>query len=266
MKSMGSNLDIDTVVRDFQRDGCVVLRNLIDPDILLKWRENFLPLLNQFLGNFADPSFRGANRHYITLPFRAPFSDPSVFDNDFIFNLMERLVGKDFTMVQLATDTPMKGSDYQELHADTPPLFPEINLATPSYQLAFNFPLCDVTLQNGPTEITRGTHTMPKDDALKRIAAGEIPVEAIEMKLGDAMIRDVRHIHRGTPNHTDEPRPMVVVGYSRKWLYRPEVSIQIPKQEWETLSPRSRHMLRFNPLVDSRPEGLVGETYKDFAY
>ena len=32
------------------------------------------------------------------------------------------------------------------------------------------------------------------------------------------MIRDVRHIHRGTPNFTDTPRPMVVIGYSRRWL------------------------------------------------
>ncbi|MBB5508233.1 hypothetical protein HDG35_004514 [Paraburkholderia sp. JPY681] len=32
------------------------------------------------------------------------------------------------------------------------------------------------------------------------------------MELGDVMIRDVRALHRGTPNRTEAPRPMVVIG------------------------------------------------------
>ncbi len=39
------------------------------------------------------------------------------------------------------------------------------------------------------------------------------------MRPGDVMIRDVRALHRGTPNHTNEPRPMVVIGYSLRWLF-----------------------------------------------
>lgn len=80
------------------------------------------------------------------------------------------------------------------------------------------------------------------------------------------MVRDVRGLHRGTPNCTKEPRPMVVIGYSRKWLNRPEVSIQVPKAELEKLSPRARNMLRLNPVVESIPDGPLTETYKSFAY
>lgn len=80
------------------------------------------------------------------------------------------------------------------------------------------------------------------------------------------MIRDVRSIHRGTPNNTDLPRPMCVIGYSRRWLFRPEVSIRIPRDTWEKLSEASRHMLRFNPRVESLDEINTTEIYQAFAY
>ena len=57
----------------------------------------------------------------------------------------------------------------------------------------------------------------------------EARLEPVLMQLGDVMIRDVRGLHRGTPNRAGTSRPMVVIGYSRRWLFRPEVSIQIPK-------------------------------------
>jgi hypothetical protein len=86
------------------------------------------------------------------------------------------------------------------------------------------------------------------------------------MALGDVMIRDVRAIHRGTPNVTDRPRPMVVIGYSRRWLHRPEVNIRVPRSTWAGMSERGRRLVRFNPIVDDQDAGPSGETYRDFAY
>jgi hypothetical protein len=71
------------------------------------------------------------------------------------------------------------------------------------------------------------------------LGSGEIKLEKLMMKTGDLMIRDVRAIHRGTPNRTDEPRPMCVIGYSRRWLFRPEVSVRIPRATWENLSEKA---------------------------
>jgi len=152
-------------------------------------------------------------------------------------------------MCQLATDTPLVGSEMQEVHRDSPGLFPDWDRETPPYQLAVNFPLVDVIAENGPTEIARGTHLLSKADAQARLARGEAVLEPVLMQLGDVMIRDVRHLHRGTPNRTPEPRPMVVVGFSRKWLRRPEVSVRVPQSTWEMLSSAQRGLLRFEPVV-----------------
>jgi hypothetical protein len=244
----------------------VVLRNHFSREKLQTWAEDFPPLLHRQIELEKDTPNRGAQRFYVTLPFSAPYADPQIYEDEDVLAIVEGLAGKDYVMGQLATDTPLKGSDYQELHRDAPPLFPEWEIETPSFQLAVNFLLVDVTPEMGPFEVARGTHMVTKVEALRRLEQGEVKLEAICLALGDVMIRDVRGLHRGTPNHTDTPRPMVVIGYSRKWLNRPEVSIRIPRAELDKLSPRARKMLRFNPIVDSVEEKPQQEIYQSFAY
>ncbi len=261
-----SDYQLAEAVRDFHRDGFLLLKDLLPKEKLKLWAETFAPLLTEHLRTQADPSFRGAQRYYITLPFRPPFADPEFFENETVLALVEKIVGTRFVMCQLASDTPLEGSDYQEIHSDALPLFPEEEIETPSFQLAMNFALCDVTLNNGPTDITRGTHRIKKEVGLQKIKSGEIRIEPLEMKLGDVLLRDVRGLHRGSPNRTDTARPMVVIGYSRSWLLRPEVSIQIPRLQFEKLSPRAKDFLRFNPVVESSLDTPLVETYKAFAY
>jgi hypothetical protein len=256
----------DAMTAAFHRDGHVLLPQLFDPATLRAWNEDFAPLLARHIAREGDQPNRGPQRHYVTLPFSGRFADPAIFENDDVLAIVERIVGPSMVMCQLATDTPLRGSDYQEVHRDAPPLFPEEGAETPSYQLAVNFPLCEVTADNGPLELVRGSHRVPAAQGLARLARGEWKLEALTMRLGDVMVRDVRHLHRGTPNRTDVPRPMVVIGYSRGWLFRPEVHIRVPRSVHATLSERARALLRFNPVVDDDQPEQAGEHYRAFAY
>jgi ectoine hydroxylase-related dioxygenase (phytanoyl-CoA dioxygenase family) len=261
-----SKTEIESFAEEALRDGHCVLREHFPKAALDVWREAFMPLLEAHIAREGHLQNRGAARYYVTLPFTQPFSDPLIFEDEDVLAIVGLLVGEDPVMCQLATDTPLLGSEYQDVHRDTPPLFPETGEETPPFQLAVNFPLVDVTLENGPFEVTRGTHMMSKEEGLRRLATGEIKLEPITMKLGDVIIRDVRALHRGTPNHTREPRPMVVLGYSRRWLFRPEVSIRVPRFALDSLSERARRLLRFNPIVESLDEQPDTEIYQSFAY
>lgn len=257
----------DDFARAFNRDSLVILRDHIPRYKLARWREAFQPLLEASIEAERGKPSRGAERYYVTLPFVAPFADPEIYEDRDILAIVERVAGAEPVLCQLASDTPLKGSDYQPWHADTPPLFPELNdNDTPSFQLAVNFPLCDVTDENGPFETTFGTHRMNRSEAVAGLQDGSIPVHSLKMALGDVMIRDVRAIHRGTPNGTDSPRPMVVLGYSRRWLNRPEVNIRIPRSGWEGLSPLGKQLLRNNPVVADANLREDGESYRAFAY
>ncbi|MCP9494528.1 MAG: phytanoyl-CoA dioxygenase family protein [Pyrinomonadaceae bacterium MAG19_C2-C3] len=258
--------ELNALVEDFKRDGFCVLRAHFSKDKIREWREAFMPLLNVHIEREGHKQNRGSMRYYVTLPFEAPFADTSVYEDADILHVCENIVGRDMVMCQLASDTPLKGSDYQEIHSDAMPLFPETNFETPTFQLAVNFPLVDVTEANGPFEVARATHLLPKAEGLKLIETGAAKLESIMLAAGDVMIRDVRGLHRGTPNKTDEPRPMCVIGYSRRWLYRPEVNIRIPRAMYETLSERGRQLLRFNPVVASLDEVENEEVYQAFAF
>lgn len=170
--------------------------------------------------------------------------------------VLQGIVGKDFVMCQLACDTPVSGSTYQTTHRDTEGLFFEDEadsssyVETPTYQLAVNFPLCDVLSDDiGPLEIAKKTHLLTSHDQHRLIDAESVHLEALYMKKGDVLIRDVRCLHRGTPNVTPQPRAMIVMGFSRKWLRRPEVGLRIPRSLYNRLDAQSRHMLRFEPVV-----------------
>jgi hypothetical protein len=260
-----SNSEIKTFAQAVLDDGFCVLPEHFSREMMGAWQEAFAPLLSRHIEHEGHRQNRGPARYYVTLPFIPPFADPRVFEDEDILAIVSLLVGEDMVMCQLATDTPLRGSDYQDVHRDTPPLFPETGRETPPYQLAVNFPLIDVSLEHGPFEIARGTHLVSKEEGLRRIEMKMVALEPLLMKAGDVMIRDVRGLHRGTPNRTDEPRPMVVLGYSRRWLFRPEVSIRIPRAQWETLSERARFILRFNTTVESLDEDDE-ETYQSFAY
>jgi hypothetical protein len=257
---------VEAFARQVLADGFCLLPNHFSIQTLEAWRENFTPLLERHISREGHLQNRGPSRYYVTLPFVAPFADPRIFEDEDVLALCERLVGDDLIMCQLATDTPLLGSECQDIHRDALPLFPETGQETPPFQLAVNFPLVDVVAENGPFEVARGTHMMTKQEGMRRIESGEIKLEPITMKLGDVMIRDVRGLHRGTPNRTHAPRPMVVIGYSRRWLFRPEVNIRIPRATLELLSQRARQLLRFNPVVESVEDETGLEVYQSFAY
>jgi ectoine hydroxylase-related dioxygenase (phytanoyl-CoA dioxygenase family) len=252
---------------EVRRTSCTVLRGLFPVEKIDRWNAAFQPLLERTIEKEKDDPNRGKERYYVTLPFHDIWADPEVIDNDAIMAVVEELVGADGVLCQLASDTPLKGSEHQELHRDTQLLFPETGAETPPYQLAVNFPLVDVTVENGAMDWSPGTHMLSKEEGLRRIESGESPLEALPMQRGDVLIRDVRHIHRGTPNYTDTPRPMVVIGYSRRWLHRPEVEIRVPRSVLEDLPPRAQKWLRMNPVFDSVAEAISSEeSYRTFAF
>lgn len=270
-----SESDITKLIADAHRDGFVILRQHLNTDLLSLWLSKFGKLLDHQIAlqkkKTAGEGNRGSERYYVTLPFlndpEYPFQQPSIYEDAAILRIVEGLVGFDPVMCQLATDTPLKGSVHQEIHRDCPPLFPESEWQkeTPSFQLAVNFPLVNVTPENGPFEVARGTHLLSRQEGLDMINNGEVELESICMDVGDVMIRDVRGLHRGTPNKTDVPRPMVVIGYSRRWMYRPEVGIKVLKKDYEKLSYTGQKLLRFESKVD-KIDPYEEEPYDDFAF
>lgn len=264
-----SEEQIQGYINQVLTDGFCILKGHFSKDLIRQWKNAFDPLLKERI-EAGTASDRGKNRYYISLPFVPPFADPAVYEDPDILAILEGLAGSDIVMPELATDTPLQDSDYQVIHRDFPQLSPDKPDADPTqpFQFAVNFPLVDVTLDNGPFEVVRGTHQLTDDETKRRIRSGEAEaaLEPLLMETGDVMIRDVRALHRGTPNHTATPRTMVVVGYNCSWHQRPQLRIQIPRDSYEQLSERGRQLLRLNPVVDSLEQVKPDETYSNLYF
>ncbi|MFL6375124.1 MAG: phytanoyl-CoA dioxygenase family protein [Pyrinomonadaceae bacterium] len=260
-------------IREFadtvRRDGFCILRGHFPVDLITEWRKAFEPLMAERIAN-GTASARGPNRYYISLPFTRPFADTAVYEDEDILAILDELADGDLVMPELASDTPLKDSDYQVIHRDhslQSPDLPELDPSEP-FQFAVNFPLVDVTEENGPFEIVRGSHLIEDEVADEMVRSGEAEAkfEPLLMSAGDVMVRDVRGLHRGTPNRTDTPRTMVVVGYNRSGHKRPQLKINIPRVEWEHLSERGKQLLRLNPIVDSLEEADISEAYSNLYF
>lgn len=254
--------ELDRLADDLVRDGICSIPGLIPREKVERWKDAFDRLVAEREGKPGGLAPRGPGRGYLTLPWVEPFADPQVFANPTVLGVLDRVFAQEYVMVQLGADVAGAGSEYQEIHRDYRPLFDE-SIVTPLYALAVNFPLVEVTDQNGPFEMARGTHLMRREEGLAKIESGENPIEALPAQPGDVTIRTPLALHRGTPNRTPEPRPMVVLGYVMHWLHTPEVDVTVPRALYESWPEPTQSLLRCRVVdeLEDRPE-----TYVDFAF
>ncbi|QFS49147.1 phytanoyl-CoA dioxygenase family protein [Nostoc sphaeroides] len=258
-----TDTDLNRFAEDLNRDGICVIRGLFDQELISEWAKAFENLFRERQNQPGGLAPREIARYYLTLPWVSPFANVEVFANPVIMGVLERVFFQEYVMVQLGVDLPVQGSDYQEIHRDYRPLFSD-QIVTPLYALAVNFPLVEVTAENGPFQMARGTHLLPREEGLRKIATGEIPMESFYMQLGDAMIRTPLALHRGSPNRTNQPRPMVVMGYAMHWLHTPKVDLTLQRDYYESLPENLRQMIRCQ-VVEQLPKEKV-ETYVNFKY
>jgi hypothetical protein len=153
------------------------------------------------------------------LPSRHPFFDERVFAHPLVLDLLHTLLGERCVLVMASSDTCFPHSLYQTLHQDSAECV-----------LTVNIPLVDVTEDNGPMEVWPRTHLadpwkpesafstdpMPiRPQDVERYSQ-ELPSSLMTMPAGSLLVRDQRVLHRGTPNLSDTPRPMLSLLYDRE--------------------------------------------------
>ena len=255
--------DLDRFAQELNRDGICVIRGLFDRKLIEEWAQAFDSLFQERKNRPGGLAPREQSRYYLTFPWVSPFANSDVFANPVILGILNRVFAQEYKMAQLGADIPVQGSDYQELHRDFRPLFSD-DIVTPLYALAVNFPLVEVTAENGPFQMARGTHVLPREEGLFKVASGEIPVESFHMMPGDVMIRSPLALHRGSPNRTDTPRPMVVMGYVMHWLHTANVDLTVPQAYYDSLPQQTRELLRCQVVEQLAPDKV--ETYVNFKY
>ncbi len=164
-------------------------------------------------------------------------------------------------------DIAMPGAiEYQGLHSDNmwselPDPYGKITMRdVPVPVLTINFPMIDLTFENGPIRQIPGTHR-------SRAPIPNLVDEPEWMKLstvcpvpaGTAIFRDIRAWHGGTPNLSRDVRAMPNVEYFAPWFRSDAIMRAMPYEQWEKLSPHAQRISRL--VVCDKGETVVGAGY-----
>ncbi len=227
--------------------GYTILEGLIPKEAIAEMGSAFQPLYQSNLDTIRNDPNRGPMRHYIVLPFEAPFYQSAFHGNADVFAIVRAILGEDVYCAQFASDTPAKGSVHQKWHADTSVEFSDNGELTSPALIVANTSFVDVTPENGPFEISDGSHHVP--DAIEQLTNEKLSFTPLYLKVGDVLVRDPRCIHRGSPNTTETPRVVAVLGFDREGTERGTHAVEngIRQTFYESLSEDEQYMYRKVP-------------------
>ena len=210
-----------------QVEGYIILADVIDHDHLDSLRVRMDEDSHRLI---ADERWGGAGHVAGHLQQAPPPFAPYVFEdivaNPFAIGISRKVLGEGLYNRFYSGNANCPGSGTQPLHADGPPLWPNLQVPHPAASLIINVALVDVIEQNGATEIWPGSHLLPVRSALidpeheARRRHVVPPIRACTRK-GSLLIRDPRLWHRGVPNHTKSVRHMIAMIHNIRWLQRP---------------------------------------------
>lgn len=267
--------NIDRACTLFHRDGFVVVTDALDADRLAALQETTVRVVDEILDADPDGSIGGGAGG---LPHRYSFGATSgsrhrlheqawaaVIDTPTTTPILKALFGSENYIVGGGGgDLALPGAiEYQGLHSDNvwvEPFDPVGSITTremPVPVITINFPMSDLTWENGPIRQIPGTQrsTAPipsladETSELKYSTLCPVPVRS-------AVIRDNRAWHSGTPNLSGEVRSMPNVEYYAPWFRSEAVNRCMPYETWLGLSEHGQRISRY--VVCDPGEPVIG--------
>ena len=262
----------------FHRDGFVVVRDALSPAQLARVRKATERALDAMLA--VDPTC-AAGGGAGGLPHRFSFGSSSasrhmmheaewveLVDLPTTTPILSAIFGSpNFILIGGGGDVAMPGAiEYQGLHSDN--VWSELHDPTgrvstrelPVPAVTINFPMVDLTPENGPTRQIPGTQN-------SRHPIPNLANEPEWMKLstlcpapaGSAIFRDLRAWHGGTPNLSHEVRAAPNIEYFAPWFRSEAVIRSMPYEQWKMLSPHGQRIARY--IMCGKDEKIIGAGY-----
>ncbi len=275
--------EIERAVRIFDRDGFVVVRDVLTPEQTEFLANGTLEVVDQIVSlDDTRQGNRGSHRYSFggTSITRSMLHRPEwrmLLDIPSVAPILDAIFGSSDYMVRSASgDFCLPGAvEYQPLHSDMRDFVSSERTPFSSFQdrrghlttrdlptpyVCVNFLPFNQTELNGPTRQILGTQhsrerppTVEEEPEWMRLST-VCPVAA-----GAVQIRDVRAWHGGTPNLSDHVRAIPNIEIYAPWFREPTIP-GISYDDWRTLSDRARHMTR-HLVLDSSEELRTGYSF-----
>ncbi len=270
--------EVERATTLFHRDGFVAVRDALDANQL----HNLRNAADEVVAKLAEADPDGAvGGGAGGLPHRYSFGGTSasrhmfhrpewceLIDLPTTTPILTAIFGSaDYVVYGAGGDLALPGAiEYQGLHSDNvwTELHDPIGGVTmrdlPVPVIHINFPLVDLTPENGPIRQIPGTHrsrapipTLADEPEWMRLST------VCPLPAGSAIIRDARCWHGGTPNLSNEVRAMPNVEFMAPWFRSEALARSMTYERWLTLSPHAQRLSRY--IVGSPGESILGEGF-----
>jgi ectoine hydroxylase-related dioxygenase (phytanoyl-CoA dioxygenase family) len=199
---------------------------------------------------------RGPNRWYVQIHPQALRGFLELASHPWVQAVSEAVLGPNYQIVEVGFDIPFPGAVNQPWHRDFPSPR-ETSVERRLTSLAFNVTTVDTTEDMGPFEIAQGTQFDDSTDFEHAMFPPKSRYPSYEAKavrkypqMGDISARSALAIHRGTVNHSDKLRPVLILG-----VIGPEAvgaahhDLAVTRDYWQALPESIRRHLHC-PIVD----------------
>lgn len=242
----------------FRVHGTLLLENCFEPALVQALHRDFIDhYANIDLETRSKTCLEVGNKRFMfTIRLQPPFLDPAVYAAPRILPIVRELLGPDCIIQSIGTVCAFPGAADQLHHFDHPALYQEagvLNAYLPPYALHVVVPLVDLNEETGTTAVWEGSHRLRSIEERNRWTREDLAAfKGAEMpwpKKGDSYFMDFRLRHAGTANHSDEPRPILYLVYSRTWFQdRKNFDIQSPllitREEYERIPQEHKSLFK----------------------
>ena len=249
-------VDVEAIRQGLETEGIVVRRGAFPRGWVEQVRADIDVAFEEARSREGGAVGRGPNRWYVEIHPEALSGFVELVDHPWVRTVCETVLGPDYRIVEVGFDTPFPGATLQPWHRDFPSP-PETRDGGRLTSLAFNLTTVDTTDEMGPFEIAPGTQWEPGGDFDHQQFPPRSEYERYEAlaqrkypQVGDISARSALTIHRGTPNRSTVPRPVLVLGVDAPGAGNDaHHDLAVTRAYWEALPPRVRDHLRC-PVVD----------------
>lgn len=259
----------------FHRDGFVAVADALTGDRLHALQEATGRVVDEILAADPDGSIGGGAGG---LPHRYSFGSTSgsrhrlheqawadVIDLPTTTPILTAIFGSpNYVVGGGGGDLALPGAiEYQGLHADNiwvephDPVGGITTRAMPVPVVTINFPMVDLTWENGPIRQIPGTQR--STDAIPTLADEPLWMKhstVCPVPAGTAVIRDNRAWHSGTPNLSNHVRSMPNIEYFAPWFRSEGINRCLPHDRWLELSEHAQRITRY--VVCDPGEPVIG--------
>jgi ectoine hydroxylase-related dioxygenase (phytanoyl-CoA dioxygenase family) len=218
MVAVTDTYDFTQLAEALDRDGIVAQKGAFSREWAATMREDIEAAFEEAISREGGAVGRGPQRYYVEIHPEQMRGFVDLATHPWVTGICHQVLGPDYEIVELGFDVPFAGAQNQPWHRD----FPSPKETYEGHRLtslAFNLTGVDTTPDMGPFEIAQGTQWEPGHDFEHGMfpAESEWPRYAAAGKrkmpqMGDISARSALTIHRGTANHSDQSRPVLVLG------------------------------------------------------